>query len=256
MGIVKSKSLARSYVWWAGLDEAVERICKQCEVCAANADAPPRQVPRMWPWPNKPWSRLHLDFMGPMLGQTYLVVVDATSKWMEIIRVSSTAATGVIDKVSELFSRFGLPKQIVTDNGPPFTSSEFKNFTSSQGIEHIFTAPYHPASNGLAENAVKTLKKVIKKAVVEKQNINKALWTYLLYYRNTEHSTTGECPAVILLGRRLRTRLDVIKPDRESKVYKAQQKQRESFKGTSRKMQVDDEVWYRHSQWLLLVILT
>ncbi|XP_049886688.1 uncharacterized protein LOC126381229 [Pectinophora gossypiella] len=66
MGIVKSKAMARSYVWWAGLDEAVERMCRACELCAAQADAPPRQAPCMWPWPNRAWSRLHLDFMGPI----------------------------------------------------------------------------------------------------------------------------------------------------------------------------------------------
>ncbi|CAK1579475.1 unnamed protein product [Parnassius mnemosyne] len=59
MGIVKSKAIARSYVWWAGVDEAVERICRECKICAAQADAPPKQTPRMWQWPNRPWSRIH-----------------------------------------------------------------------------------------------------------------------------------------------------------------------------------------------------
>lgn len=95
-----------------------------------------------------------------------------------------------------------------------FTGSEFESFIKNAGIEHIFTAPYHPASNGAAENAVRTLKRVIKKAVHEKENVSKALNTFLLYYRNIEHSTTGESPAMIMLGRRLRTRLDALKPDR------------------------------------------
>ncbi|XP_045778737.1 uncharacterized protein K02A2.6-like isoform X1 [Maniola jurtina] len=245
MGIVKSKSLARSYVWWPSLDESIQRVCQGCEVCAAQADAPPKQAVRMWPWPNRPWSRIHLDFMGPIFGKTYLVIVDATSKWIEVFQVPNTASTVVIDRLTELFSRFGLAKQIITDNASYFASTEFRNFTQSNGIEHIFTAPYHPASNGLAENAVRTLKRVIKKAVSERQNVDRALWTFLMHYRNTEHSTTGECPAMLLLGRRLRTKLDALKPDRERKVAKVQQHQREMAKGVEREVKPEDEVWYR-----------
>ncbi|XP_013139456.1 PREDICTED: uncharacterized protein K02A2.6-like [Papilio polytes] len=245
MGIVKSKALARSYVWWAGLDEAVERTCRECAACAAQADSPPRQTPRMWPWPARPWSRLHLDFLGPIAGKTYLVVVDATSKWLEIFNMSGISASYLIDRLNELFSRFGIPRQIVTDNGAQFTSKEFEYFNKFNGIEHVFTAPYHPASNGLAENAVKTLKRVIKKAIQEKQNINRALWSFLLYYRNVEHSTTGESPAMLLLGRRVRTRLDAIKPDREGHVRRAQQRQQEAATGANRNLDRSDEVWYR-----------
>ncbi|XP_048482923.1 uncharacterized protein K02A2.6-like isoform X1 [Plutella xylostella] len=245
MGIVKSKALARSYVWWAGVDEDVERMCRQCAVCAAQADAPPRHAPRPWPWPHSPWSRVHVDFLGPIYGKLYLVAVDAMSKWIEVFNVPSTVAKCTIDRLSELFSRFGIVRQLVSDNGPPFTSSEFKQFTNSNGIEHIFTAPYHPASNGAAENAVKTIKSVIKKAVQEKQDIDKALRTFLMYYRNTEHSTTGETPATLLLGRRIRTRLDMLKPDRLGRVQRAQQNQKIAAGGVVREVNQDELVWYR-----------
>jgi transposase InsO family protein len=245
MGIVKSKALARSYVWWPGVDEAVERMCRECAVCAAHADAPPRQAPSMWPWPDRQWSRIHLDFMGPILGKSYLVVVDAMSKWVEVFHMPSTTAGAVIAALCELFSRWGLPKQIVSDNGPPFSSTELRNYCQGLSIEHIFSAPYHPASNGLAEVTVKALKRVIKKAIHEKQDINKALWTYLLYYRNTTHSTTGQSPAMLLQGRRLRTKLDALKPDTASRVNKAQQQQRLAAGGAHRELNRSDDVWYR-----------
>ncbi|XP_037300582.1 uncharacterized protein K02A2.6-like [Manduca sexta] len=107
MGIVKSKGLGRSYVWWPGIDEAIEVMCRECATCAAHADAPPRQAPRPWPWPSKPWARLHLDFLGPIFGQTYLVVIDSMSKWVEIFNVSGTTATSTITKLLELWSRWG-----------------------------------------------------------------------------------------------------------------------------------------------------
>ncbi|KAJ0173950.1 hypothetical protein K1T71_010096 [Dendrolimus kikuchii] len=248
MGIVKSKSIARSYVWWPGVDEDVERMCRNCEVCASQADNPPQNAPSMWPWPNRPWARLHLDFMGPLGGKTYLVIVDATSKWIEIFNVHSTSARYTIDKLCELFSRWGLPKQIVSDNGPQFACKEFKDFTKSNGIEHIFTAPYHPASNGLAENAVRTMKRVIKKAIQSKQDIDRSLWAFLLHYRNVEHATTGECPALLLIGRRTRTRLDIIRPDREGRVFRAQQRQCEAAGGLTRQVSRGENVWYRQFQ--------
>lgn len=254
MGIVKSKALARSYIWWAGVDEAVEALCKGCETCAAQADAPPRQTPRPWPWPSRPWSRVHLDFMGPIFGKTYLVVVDAMSKWLEVFQVPSTAANWTIDKLTELFGRWGLPRQVVSDNGPPFTSEVLAFFNKTRGIEHIFTAPFHPSSNGAAENAVKTLKRVIKKAVHEKQDVSRALNTFLMYYRNTEHTSTGESPAALMLGRRLRTRLDALRPDREARVVRAQQRQVEDAAGAEREIDPGDDVWYRQylkgEKWL------
>ncbi|XP_037300721.1 uncharacterized protein K02A2.6-like [Manduca sexta] len=118
MGIVKSKAMARSYVWWPGLDEEIERMCRSCEICAAQADAPPRQTPSMWPWPNHPWTRLHLDFMGPIFGKTYLIVVDATSKWTELFHMSNTTGPKVIDKLCELLADGAYPSRSLRIMGP------------------------------------------------------------------------------------------------------------------------------------------
>lgn len=254
MGIVKTKSLARSYVWWAGIDEAVEAECRACAVCAAVADAPPGHVLHSWPWPSRPWSRLHLDFLGPINGVTYLVVVDSCSKWIEAIRMKRTTASAVIAALRDLWAKFGLPKQIVSDNGPPFSSSEFQIFLTHNGIEHIFTAPYHPASNGAAESAVKICKRAIKKAYKQNVDVHTALCRFLLAYRNTEHATTGDSPAKILQGRNLRMRLDVLKPERETRVAARQARSEEIAGGTQRQLEPGAQVWYREyrgtDKWL------
>lgn len=62
MGIVKIKALARSYVWWPNIDADIEDVCKRCETCAAEADAPTRAPPQPWPYTAQPWTRLHVDF--------------------------------------------------------------------------------------------------------------------------------------------------------------------------------------------------
>lgn len=245
MGIVKTKALARSYVWWPGVDEAVEATCRACTVCAAVSAAPPAHTPRAWSWPDRPWTRLHIDFLGPIEGHSFLVVVDACSKWIEAVRMKTTNAKAVIAVFRDMWARFGLPKQVVSDNGPPFTSTEFETFLSRNGVEHIYSAPYHPASNGAGENGVKICKRAIKKACEQQLDIDTALNRFLLSYRNTEHYTTGESPAKILQGRNLRMRLDKLKPERSSRVAESQARVAAAAHGVTRQFTPGEEVWYR-----------
>lgn len=244
MGIVKTKAYARSYVWWPGMDEAVEAACRSCDTCAAVASAPPGAPPAPWRWPHSPYERIHLDFLGPIDGQSYLVSIDARSKWIEAFKMSRTTADITIGKLRESWARWGIPKQVVSDNGPPFTSIQFKKFLEGNGIHQMFSAPYHPASNGAAENAVKIIKNVIKKARREGVDPELAIQRYLLVYHNTPHCTTGESPAQLLQGRRLRTRLDIIKPDHGRKLRNKEFKAVEHAK-ESRQLCPGDSVWYR-----------
>lgn len=245
MGVVKTKGLARSYVWWPGVDEAVETACRACGVCAAVAEAPPAHAPCAWPWPERPWTRLHLDFLGPISGSSYLIVVDAHSKWIEAIKMNKTTASSVIKELSAIWARFGLPKQVVSDNGPPFFSEEFDRFLKLNGIQHTFSAPYHPSSNGAAENAVKVCKRAIKKALRANEDVHSALCRFLLAYRNTEHYTTGDSPARLLLGRNLRMRLDCLRPDHGERVRTRQARVAAATGGASRHFDVGDMVWFR-----------
>ena len=93
----------------------------------------------------------------------YLILVDAHSKWIEVHITTSVTSASTIGKMISTFATFGIPEILVTDNGSNFTSSEFAAFLKSNGIRHIKTAPYHPASNGLAERAVQTFKSAMKK---------------------------------------------------------------------------------------------
>jgi len=98
-----------------------------------------------------------------------------------------------------------LPEAIVSDNGSCFVSEEFQQFLKSNGVKPVNYAPYHPSSNGLAERAIQIVKKGLKKTTdgSMKSRIAKVLFAY----RNTPHCTT---PAKLLLGRLLRTRLDLL----------------------------------------------
>ena len=100
---------------------------------------------------------------------------------------------------------------LVTDNGSVFTSAEFKQFLKQNGIRHITSAPYHPASNGLAERTVQTFKESLCRNT--EGSMDTRISRFLLQYRCTPHSTTGISPAELLFGRRPRTLLDLIVPD-------------------------------------------
>ena len=113
-------------------------------------------------------------------------------------RITSTAT---IEKLREMFATHGLPATLVSDNGSNFTSSEFKEFMKKNGIKHIKVPPYHPASNGLAERAVRIFKEGYEK--MEDGSVQTKLSRFLLSYRTTPHSTTGVPPAELLMKRRL-----------------------------------------------------
>ena len=145
------------------------------------------------------------------MGKMFLIVVDSHSKWLEVEIMDSITSEATTEKLREMFARYGIPQQLVSDNGPQFTSREFSEFTKGNGIKHTLVAPYHPRSNGQAERFVQTFKQFFK---AEGSNSIK------------QNSTTGQTPAELFLNRRLRTRLDLIRPGLGRKVFNKQSDQK------------------------------
>ena len=211
IGICRMKSLARGIVWWPNLDEDLQAKVKDCYQCQLHQKSPPLAPLHPWEWPGRPWSRLHIDYAGPVRGKMLLVLIDSHSKWLEVVIVPSANSFHTIEKLRSMFSVHGLPEVIVSDNGSPFTSSEFHEFTQKNGIRHVRTSPYHPASNGQAERAVQVLKEALKKSSSNSMEVQLA--RFLFKYRITPHTTTGVSPSEMLMGRQLRSHLDLLKPD-------------------------------------------
>ena len=154
------------------MDKDIELYVKQCQECAIHQNN--HEPARMHPWecPRFAWQRLHIDFAGPFLGHSYLIVIDSYSKWPEIIPMESTTSLSTIKVLMRIFATYGLPERIVTDNGPQFSSHEFKNFLDLNGIFHTFSAPYHPSTNGEAERFVQTFKHNMKCRQANSANIS------------------------------------------------------------------------------------
>lgn len=132
-----------------------------------------------------------------------LIVVDSHSKWIEAIPLKSSTTHATIEALRTLFRTFGLPRTLVSDNGPQFTSWEFQNFMNLNNIVHLWTAPYHPQYNGLAERAVRTVNYSLRKNV--HGSLKTRLPKILHKYRRTP-LVGGLTPAQLLMGYDFRSR--------------------------------------------------
>ena len=206
-GLVKTKQLLREKIWFPKIDEEVKKLINNCMACQANSPASHPDPLQMSPLPPELWHTVHMDFCGPFLTEEYvLVVIDAYSRFPEVDVVSSTAAKGTISKLERIFSTHGIPRVVRTDNGPPFTSHEFKAFMDEWGINHQQITPLLPQANSEAENFMKPLTKSIRAANMERRDWKKELHIFLLNYRATPHATTGFSPAKLLFNREIKTK--------------------------------------------------
>eukprot|EP00731_Ephydatia_muelleri_P019872 Em0012g697a len=221
-GISRMKSLARGIVWWPGIDKDLEEKVAACEACQVNHKSPTPVLLHPWEFPSRPWSRVHVDFAGPFLGKQFIILVDASTKWLEVGIVASPSSQQAVKFLHSVFSTHGLPDILVSDNGSAFSSSEFEEFVKRNGFRHIRVAPYHPASNGAAERAVQTLKEYLSKT---RGDLETRLSRFLFQYRLTPHTSTGSSPAELLFGRRPKSHLDFIHPDLSAKVTLQQERQ-------------------------------
>ncbi|PIO56652.1 integrase core domain protein, partial [Teladorsagia circumcincta] len=180
-GQTRMKMLARSYVYWPSIDADIENLARNCVTCAKFAKNPVKAELQSWPKPTTPWSRVHVDFAGPLDGIFYLVIVDAYSKWPEIIQMGSVSTSSTIRSLTKIFAQFGNPQTLITDNGTQFTSKLFGNFCESRGIKHVRSPPFHPQSNGQAERFVDTFKRGLAKLKSEERRAD-ALQAFLMTY--------------------------------------------------------------------------
>lgn len=209
IGVVRMKQLARNYMYWPGMNEDILKLSKACEICRSfNADTQSKIfVP--WPEPKQPFDRVHIDFFH-LESKTFFLLVDSYSKWVEVALMNRTTAEDVVKVLKNIFLRFGDPKVIVSDNGPPFNSEELDKFCQESMIKLIHSPPYHPQSNRLAERWVQTIKAVFKKNLTGNYTDSK-VQEVLKLLRNTP--TNGSVPSHMVFGYKPRTNFEKLLPD-------------------------------------------
>ena len=216
------KGLARSYIWWPGMDKEIEKLAQKCEAYQLAHKAPlPAPAPlHPWEWPDQHWKRVHIDYAGPYQGKMLLIMVDAHTKWIETHMMSRITSSATIRKLRTVFGTHGLPEVLVSDNAANLTSEEMENFMRQNDIIHITSAPYHPATNGLAERAVKMVKDGLGKMTGDSLEVK--LQRFLFNYRLTPQTTTGKSPAELLMGWKLKSKFDLLHPQLQEKILRKQ----------------------------------
>ncbi|VDH96399.1 Hypothetical predicted protein, partial [Mytilus galloprovincialis] len=215
-GIVKTKLRLREKVWWPGIDQDAENLVKSCRACQVVGPVPKQEPIKRTQLPDGPWQDLCADLMGPFpTGEYVFVVLDYYSRWQEVAILKSVTTDKIIRSLDMMFSHHGIPISLKTDNGPQFTSKEFYNYLSENGVKHNRSTPYWPQANGEVERQNRTLLKAFRTANAENRDWRKEIPKFLLAYRSTPHSTTGKSPAELLFNRKIRTKLPEINAENE-----------------------------------------
>lgn len=239
-GIRRMIQLAREYFYWPKMHNDIENFVKNCKHCVQTASYPIKEPLHPWPNASRPWSRIHIDFAGPILGQWILIVVDSYSKLVDAECFTTITSSAACQSLAKLFYRFGPPDTIVSDNGTQFTSEQFAKLCAEFNIIHLRSPPGHPQSNGQAERMVRTFKQSISVTTSSQliNAVNRFVYTY--NYTPCESAPNGRAPAEVFYGRKLRTPFESyrgkVTPNDWSTTKQTKMKQQfDSHHGTKRR---------------------
>lgn len=223
LGNKKTRERILQNFFWPGIFIDVARFCRTCSVCQKNVKkgrvykAPLISIPPM----DEPFTRIAMDIVGPLVrtqqGNKYILVVcDYGTKYPEAIPLKTIDAEIVANALIDIFSRTGIPREILSDQGSNFMSALMKQLCSLLKIKKLNTSPYHPQANGLVENFNGTLKMMLKcYSEDELKNWDKNIPYVLFAYREAKHESTGFSPFEMLYARQVRGPLSIIKEEWE-----------------------------------------
>jgi transposase InsO family protein len=204
-------------VFWESMRKDIFKYINACPSCQQfKYNNAPTASPMQMHVVNEPWITIGIDIMGPFPTtlrnkRFLLVVVDYFTRWVELFSLRSTTSTDIANILTnEVFSRFGIPRFIVSDNGPQFVSNLFQNFCETLNIKQNLTANYHPQSN-MTERVNRTLKPMIAiYAQQQPQSWDKEIQKLAFAIRSATNETTGETPAFMMFGRDIRGPIDIL----------------------------------------------
>lgn len=260
LGIALTTQRAREYVYWPGMTAELKELVQKCDTCNLHKREQQKETLQPSDVPNLPWQTVGMDLFQ-YNNHHYLTVADYYSGFIEFAKLKTQTSGEVILHCKSIFSRHGIPVKVVSDNGPCFSSREFRQFAESWKFLHRTSSPHYAQSNGLAEASVNILKNILQKADDP--------YLALLNYRNTPRADGVPSPAVRLFGRRTRSLLptatSLMKPhqpldDVPSQLDAAKMKQKSHYDKTAKDLpplSQDEVVRYRTSegQWVKAVVI-
>ena len=197
-GVTKCRRRAQAHFWWPGLSKDIADFIAKCNTCIVHSGI--KHMPMVeYDLPSRPWEVVGTDVFE-FKGCLYLVLIDYYSRWIEVEQIKTQTSAAIVSAMKNVFSRFGVPAVIRSDNGGCFIGEQFRLFAKENCIKLVTSSPRYPQSNGLAESAVKIVKRLWSKCD------DRA--AALLAYR-TAPLSTGYSPSDLMLGRSVRTDLGV-----------------------------------------------
>ena len=242
---------ARGTVYWPNMASDIKQIADMCETCQ-------EMKPRNSPEPLKqhsdgdePWQKIGLDLFE-IAGKHYLAVVDYYSNFIEIDSLTTMTSARIVTLLKKHCARYGIPRMIVSDGGPQFTSQEFNSFVEDWGITHVTSSPMHQRANGKAESAVKIMKALLVKTHKEGGDPYEAM----LEQRNTPRQDTSLSPAEMMFNRRTRSFLPSMSSSPKDPLVKEKREARKrsvkkAHDRKSRKLSeidVGQSVFFQHTE--------
>ena len=200
IGLEGCRRRMREALFWPGMASDLKALISQCDLCLTTRDSPPKEPLISHEFSQRPWSKVGVDICY-MDDRILLVIVDYFSNFIEVCRLNTKTTVCIIRELQNVFARFGVPDQLMSDNEPQFCTEEFAKFTRKWNFDHITSSPRYPQSNGKVENAVKTIKKLFTKCKLGKENE----FIALLNWRNTPSEGMNTSPAQRLMDRRCKT---------------------------------------------------
>lgn len=200
LGVNKCRDRANASVWWPGMASQITAKVENCMYCREQRRAQNREPLLSTPLPDRPWKKIGIDLCEHEK-ENYLVIADYYSRFLEILHMPTTTTTQVVLKLKATFARHGIAEEVVSDNGPQFSSDSFRDFARKMDFVHTTSSPHNPQGNGHAERAVQTAKRILKQPDP---------LLALMVYRSSPHSSTGVSPSELLMGRKIRTTLPTL----------------------------------------------
>jgi len=186
---------AKISIWWPGIGKQINDTIYKCSTCVR--DSRKRKEPHVpSKLPNYPWQKVGTDLFH-LNNANYILVVDYYSRFIEVIKLTTTTFKSVIEALHSIFSHYGIPEILISDNGPQYSPNEFAAFAKLYNFHHSTSSPLFPQSNGQAERAVQTVKKLLRRS--------DDLYMAHLTYCSTPIPWCNFSPSELLMGRCLHT---------------------------------------------------
>ena len=219
MGVRRTLFRISSSFFWPGMSSDVSHYCKSCESCLkAKPKGSTRKAPlQTSPLVSVPFTKCATDLIGPLpmterKNMYILTFIDYSTRWVEATALKSTVSSVVAEELLNMFSRLGIPKILVSDGGPQFTSKTMEEVLALVGICHQVTSPYHPEANGLCEKVNGTITSMLRKLAHDNEKSWDRLLQFVLFaYREVPQETTGFSPFELVYGREARGPVALVK---------------------------------------------